>query len=45
MMLEYLQKRNDANLISDLNTDFVEINEKQIKYLVDWIDYEKGNLE
>ena len=38
-------ERNDANLISDLNTDFVEINEKQIKYLVDWIDYEKGNLE
>lgn len=37
-------KRNDEHLINDLNTDLVEENEKQIQYLLEWIENEKSNL-
>lgn len=35
-------KRDDSHLISDLNTDFVEENEKQVEYLTNWIEKEKN---
>lgn len=35
-------KRDDSHLISDLNTDFVEENEKQIEFLYEWIEKEKS---
>lgn len=35
-------KRNDAHLINDLNTSFVEENKKQINYLLEWIKTEKN---
>lgn len=37
-------KRNDTHLINDLNTDLVEMNEKQIEYLIGWIENEESNL-
>lgn len=35
-------KRDDSYLINDLNTDFVEENEKQVEYLSNWIEKEKS---
>lgn len=35
-------KRDDAYLINDLNTDLAEENEKQINYLLEWIEEEKN---
>lgn len=35
-------QRDDSHLISDLNTDFVEENEKQIEHLSEWIEKEKS---
>ncbi len=34
-------QRNDSHLINDLNTDYVEENEKRIDYLLQWIEEEK----
>lgn len=35
-------RRDDSHLISDLNTHFVEENEKQIEHLSEWIEKEKS---
>ena len=37
-------KRDDVHLINDLNTDLAEENEKQINYLLKWIEKEKEFL-